>query len=162
MATYNYIPLKLSGLEKAEVTHAALKDCKCFTAEENAKSCIWAGITLHNSTDWQASWLASSLVASGGICGWWVVDESAACPCSTQAVMSQAMLPSTTTKSFLPSVWYLWDHIRRAATSLESSTKRNALTCWVESSRELPRWSWGWSTSEVVQGEAEGTGFVQH
>lgn len=67
MATCNYIPSKLSGLERAEITQTTLKDSQCLIAEENAKSCVWAGITLHNSTDHEASWLASSLVDSGGV-----------------------------------------------------------------------------------------------
>lgn len=99
---WNYIPSKLSGLEKAEITQAALKDNECFIAEENAKSCFWAGITLHSSRDCEASWLASSLVTSGAIPGgWWVVDKSAVCPSSTQAVVpgsvskhNQQVLPS--------------------------------------------------------------------
>lgn len=55
MASCNSIPSELSGLEKAEITQTALKDSECFIAEENAKSCVWAGITLHNSTDHETS-----------------------------------------------------------------------------------------------------------
>lgn len=35
----------------AEITQNALKGHRCFIAEENAESCVWAGVTLHNSTD---------------------------------------------------------------------------------------------------------------
>lgn len=68
MATCNYIPSKLNSLEKAEITQTTLKDHDCFIAEENAKPCVWAGITLHNSR--MAGQLASKQLGCFWRCLW--------------------------------------------------------------------------------------------
>lgn len=163
MATCNDIPSKLNGLKKAEITQTPLKDCKCCLLFYCRSKCRVLCLGWDNPM--QQHRLGGQLARKQFCSCWRYSQTSYTWVCSVplqqrQAVVSQAMLASVTSRSF-PSVWHLWD-IRRTMGDLVFLSKRNTLTCWVESSRELPRWSWGWSTSEVVQGEAERIGLVQH
>jgi len=101
MAACKDVPSKLSSLEKAEITHSkTVNAASCFIAEANAESCVWAGITPCNSTNWEDIWLENSFVAAGGVQGQQVVHESAVPLQQRQAIMSQVILASIISKSF--------------------------------------------------------------